>query len=67
MEGGREAVQVKRLIQKRIRKTGPGINLVADVNADVSVNVNRSRSTRTDRPMPPPRPAGPDERGKENS
>jgi hypothetical protein len=59
-------VQVKRLITKRIRRSAPGINLVADVNADVSVNVNESRSTRTTRPQPPPRKdAGRDERGKE--
>jgi hypothetical protein len=53
-EGGREAVQVKRLISERIRKTARGIDFVADVNADISVNVaegrpgtTTSRSTRT--------------------
>jgi len=59
-------VQVKRVITKRIRRSAPGIDLVADVNADVSVNVDQSNSTRADRPKPPPRPAGPVDRGKEN-
>jgi hypothetical protein len=65
-EGGREAVQVKRLISKRIRRTAPGLNLAADVNAEISVNVAEGRSTRTGPSTPPPRPgARPDERGKE--
>jgi hypothetical protein len=52
-------VQVKRLITRRIRKAGSGIDLVADVNAVVSVNVNeRHRQdepsrTRTDSTAPP--------------
>ncbi|MEA2446055.1 MAG: hypothetical protein QOJ12_3347 [Thermoleophilales bacterium] len=32
-------MQVKRSISKRIRHAAKGINVVADVNADVSVNV----------------------------
>jgi hypothetical protein len=50
-------VKVKRLIRERIRRSGPGINLVADVNADISVNVrqgapapDRSRTDRTSTP-----------------
>jgi hypothetical protein len=67
MEGGREAVQVKRLIKKRIRRSAPGIDFAADVNADVSVNVAESRSTRADRARPPAgRGADRAERGKEN-
>jgi hypothetical protein len=66
-EGGREAVQVKRLIKKRIRRSAPGIDFAADVSADVSVNVAESRSTRADRPKPPAgRDADRPERGKEN-
>jgi hypothetical protein len=42
-------VQVKRVISKRIRRTGPGIDLVADVNADVSVNVAEGRRVRPKR------------------
>jgi hypothetical protein len=63
------AVRVKRVISKRIRRTANGIDLVADVNADLAVNVtgrrdaSKSRSTRTaDRP---PQDAGSSERGKE--
>jgi hypothetical protein len=69
--GGREAVQVKRLISKRIRQSARGFDLAADVNADVSVNVaerrpDRERPTGTDRPTPRSGPgAGRDERGKE--
>jgi hypothetical protein len=59
-------VQVKRLITKRIRRSAPGIDVVADVNADVSVNVNARRSTRIPPPQPPrDKNAGTDERGKE--
>jgi hypothetical protein len=39
-------MQVKKLISKRIRHVAPGINVVADVNADVSVNVSEGRPDR---------------------
>jgi hypothetical protein len=56
-------VQVRRLISKRIRHVGNGIDLVADVNADVSVNV---RSNGPARPATPTsRPADPKGKGKE--
>jgi hypothetical protein len=59
-------VQVKRLISKRIRRTAPGFNLAADVNAEISVNVAEGSSTRTASTTPPPRTdARPDDRGKE--
>jgi hypothetical protein len=45
-------VQWKRRISKRIRRTAEGINLAADVNADVSVNVAESADART-RHSPP--------------
>jgi hypothetical protein len=68
-------VQVKRLIGKRIRKTGSGIDLVADVRAAVSMNVNEtgstttatSRTTSTESPVTSRGDEGLDERGKENS
>jgi hypothetical protein len=66
-------VQVKRLIRKRIRKAGSGIDLAADVDAVVSVNVNEHRPaapprTRTDSPASSRiRDAGLDHRGKENA
>jgi hypothetical protein len=53
-------VQVKRLISKRVRKNAHGINLAADVNADISVNIadgRSSRSTSADRPKSDPRGA----------
>jgi hypothetical protein len=37
-------VQVKRIIAKRIRRVGNGIDLAADVNADIQVNVASRRS-----------------------
>ena len=59
-------MQVKRLISKRIRRTAPGFNLAAHVNAEISVNVAEGHSTRTGPSTPPPRPdARPDDRGKE--
>jgi hypothetical protein len=44
--GKQLGVQVKRLVSKRIRRTAPGIDLVADVNADISVNVAEGRQAR---------------------
>jgi hypothetical protein len=73
MEGGRSAVQVKRLIRKRIRTSGSGIDLAADVNAVVNVNVNErgtttSSTTRTESPSPSEKGGtGADDRGKENA
>jgi hypothetical protein len=67
------AVQVKRLIRRRIRKSGSGIDLAADVNAVVSVNVNEhgtttSSTTRTESPSSSrKRDAGANDRGKENA
>jgi hypothetical protein len=65
-------VQVKRLIRKRIRTSGSGIDLAADVNAVVSVNVNErdattSSTTRTESPSSSVQSAEADERGKENT
>jgi hypothetical protein len=58
-------VQVRRRISKRIRRTAEGINLAADINADVSVNATEAGQRRV--PKPPPRSdAEPKERGKEN-
>ena len=56
-------MQVRRKISKRIRRVTDGLNMVADVNADVSMNV---RSTRIADPRPPSRrDAGPTGREKE--
>jgi hypothetical protein len=71
-EGAGTAVQVKRLIRKRIRKAGSGIDLVADVNASVSVNVNENRQTSPRTRATPPGSAredagGLDDRGRENA
>jgi hypothetical protein len=67
------AVQVKRLIRRHIRKSGSGIDLAADVNAVVSVNVNEGRTTtssttRTESPTSSrTRDTGANDRGKENA
>jgi hypothetical protein len=64
-------VQVKRLISRRIRKAGSGIDLVADVNAVVSVNVNEHRQadseTSTTSPASKADAADLDKRGRENA
>jgi hypothetical protein len=67
-------VQVKRLISRRIRKAGSGIDLVADVRAAVSVNVNEtgtttaaSHDTGVRSPAPSRGDEGLDRRGRENS
>jgi hypothetical protein len=55
-----ETVQVRRRISKRIRRSTEGINLAADVNADVSINV----AERGQRRVPPP-PSKTDAKSKE--
>jgi hypothetical protein len=45
------AVHFKRLIRRRIARSGRSVDLVADVNVDVSVNAGGSRE------RPPSRPA----------
>jgi hypothetical protein len=58
-------VQVRRRISKRIRRTAEGINLAADINADVSVNTSEAGQRRV--PKPSPRSdAESKEQGKEN-
>jgi hypothetical protein len=58
-------VQVRRRISKRIRRTSEGINLAADINADVSVNSSEVGPRRTPRPSSRG-DAEPKARGKEN-
>jgi hypothetical protein len=55
-------VRLRRQISKRIRRAAEGINLAADINADVSVNTSERRSS-----SPPPAGDGrkPRERRKE--
>jgi hypothetical protein len=55
-----EAVQFRRRISKRIRRAAEGMNLAADINADVSVNASENRDRRPPRP-----PAGGDARRNE--
>ena len=40
-------MNVRRLIQKRIRHEGGGLNVVSDVNAAISANVNEPGPSRT--------------------
>jgi hypothetical protein len=71
-----DAVQVKRLIRRHIRRVGSGIDLAADVNAVVSVNVNEhghatTSATSTTGAQSPPATGrdadGLDNRGRENA
>jgi hypothetical protein len=58
-------VQFRRRISKRIRRIAEGIDLAADVNADVSVNTSE-RMQRRRSPGPPAGGDGPPKkRGKE--
>jgi hypothetical protein len=54
---------MRRTIRKRIRHTGDGVNLVADLNAEVVVNVGRStaRSTTPRAAEEPPAATAPGE------
>jgi hypothetical protein len=57
-------VKVRRRISKRIRRSAEGINLAADINADVSVNTSETGRRRA--PKPPSRSAADSKkRGKE--
>jgi len=56
-------VQVRRRISRRIRRSAEGINLAADINADVSMNVTESGRPRAQRPSSAR--AGRKEQGKE--
>ena len=38
-------MQIRKVIQRRIRHSGPGVDLVGDVNAAVSANVGERSST----------------------
>ena len=38
-------MQVRKVIQRRIRRAGEGIDLVGDVNAAISANVGEKSST----------------------
>jgi hypothetical protein len=41
-------MQIRKLIQRRIRKQGDGVDLVGDVNATIAANVGeRGAHTRT--------------------
>jgi hypothetical protein len=56
-------VQVRRRIQKRIRRNAEGINLAADINADVSVNTTETARHRA--PTPPSKSDAEPKKGKE--
>jgi hypothetical protein len=38
-------MQVRKIIQRRIRRSGEGVDLVGDVNAAISANVGEKSST----------------------
>jgi hypothetical protein len=38
-------VQIRKIIQRRIRRSSNGVDLVGDVNAAISANVGESSST----------------------
>jgi hypothetical protein len=42
---------MRRVIRQRIRRTGNGVDLVADINADIAINVDRT-TVPADDPAP---------------
>ena len=60
---------MRRIVRKRIRRTGDGLDLVADLNVEISTNVGRSRVPEAERPDDDEHsgtsPRQPDEEGKE--
>jgi hypothetical protein len=59
-------MEIRKVIQRRIRKSTGGVDFASDVNAVISANVNRGHrptdAARTqdkrERPDPPPKPEG---------
>lgn len=45
--GYRRGVKIRKVIQRRIRHEGDGVNLSGDVNAAISANVNEPGPSRT--------------------
>jgi len=43
--GHKKAMQLRKVIQRRIRRTGEGVDLIGDVNAAISTNVGEPGST----------------------
>jgi transcriptional regulator len=39
-------MQIRKVIQRRIRKSGGGVDFASDVNAVISANVDRGHSVR---------------------
>jgi hypothetical protein len=39
-------MEIRKVIRRRIRKSGGGVDLASDVNAVISANVNRGHSAR---------------------
>jgi hypothetical protein len=61
-------VQVKRLISRRIRRSGQGFDLAADVNAVVSANVQeRGRATTSQTSTGSSTSPGDDARGRDDT
>jgi hypothetical protein len=55
---------MRRVIRQRIRRTGEGVDLAADINADIVINVGRSTVPMRDATSPvpdPPSASDPDE------
>ena len=56
---------MRRVIRKRIRHTEPGVDLMADINADIAINVGRETVPATpveprEESPPEPDPKRPD-------
>jgi hypothetical protein len=55
-------VEIRKVIQRRIRTSGGGVDLASDVNAVISANVNRGHSDRAaQRETDPPKTDAPKE------
>ena len=63
-KGGEDTVQVRRRISKRVRRAADGIDVAADINADVSVNDSETTVRHQSKP-PSGSDARPKKRGKE--
>jgi hypothetical protein len=45
VSGHKEGVQIRKAIQRRIRKSGNGVDIAGDLNAAISANVGERSAT----------------------
>jgi hypothetical protein len=47
LEGSKKLVKINKVIQKRLRRRGDGVNIIGDVNATVAGNIGEGGTSRS--------------------